>query len=109
MSYVACTGVDEVCGRVFGREQNGSYAIQLCGFPGVIRVRPSSLMAMPIVNFSRERPIPVIVSISKFDSLTQTFYGCITEASSNPLSLPHPTLVPVVNKAIKRRLSAMVL
>jgi hypothetical protein len=98
-------------GNVFGCEQNGAYAIQLHGFPGVIRVCPL-FSDKPVRNFSMHNPVPVITSIVKYDNISQVFHGSVVQCSSAVSVKPDTFNVSVEGssaKPITRRLRPMVL
>jgi hypothetical protein len=99
-----------MCGNVFGREQSGAYAVQLHGFPGVIRVCPS-FSDKPVRNFSMCTPVPVITRITKYDNTSQLFHGSVVQCSSTISPEPDTFTVSGVDSSVRlitRRLRPMV-
>jgi hypothetical protein len=97
-------------GRVFGRDQSGSYAIQLDGFPCVIRMYPM-FSDVPIRNSSMTHPVPVVVSIKMYDVTSQVFHGSAIQCSSTNASEQDTSKTSIVCgvRPIPRRLQTMVL
>lgn len=115
MPCVPYTGVERMGGRVFGREHSGVYAIQLDGFPGVIRVCPL-FSDNPVRNFSTENPVPVTATITKYDTTSQVFHGSVMQCSPDNAYVPTNASVHEASevgsgggvKPIPRRLRPMV-
>jgi hypothetical protein len=102
--------MERMDGNVFGRESSGAYAIQLNGFPGMIRVYPLCC-DNPIRNVSMMHPASVTVNIVTYDNTTQVFQGHVTHNSQTTESVAATSNVARVDsvRPIPRRLKTMVL
>jgi hypothetical protein len=110
MPCVACTEIERIGGRVFGRDQSGAYAIQLDGFPGVIRMYPK-VSDDDIRNSSMGHPVPVVVSIKMYDFTSQVFHGSVAQCSPTNASEQDMSKISMEGepRPIPRRLRSMVL